>query len=281
MKRIYVAVILAIAFSIGTAQPSHALGLKIAPLEYRTTLKNGESKKGFVDVSNPSGTTVTVEASVQAFKQIDNDGGLQFYNDKQINLGIKTDLSSFELGPHQALRMYFLINGKLLPPGDDYAAIFFTTQPKKPQNGVGQLVRVGTLLSIINGSPGQRQATVTGVSMPLVQFTDTVEGSYSTKNIGKAGTGFYPIVKIASSPGGKTRNIDSPLVFGGHERQNDFRLQTGFGLHYIEASYGNSKRGAWVLAIAPWMIVLAALILLIVGIELLLFRHRRKTRLAS
>lgn len=262
---------------LGT-QSASALGLKIAPLEYKTTLKEDEVQQGFIDISNPSGQAVTVRTSVQAFKQINNDGGLQFYDEGLVASGIKPELSTFDIGPHEALRMFFTINGTTLPEGDVYAAIFFTTEPAQQANGVGQLVRVGTVLSIVNKTPGSRKAEVTGISLPPLQLSDTVSGTYKIKNTGPAASGFYPSVRVSAWPGGKPRQMESSLVFGGRERVNDFSYQTGIGIHLVEISYGNSKKSQWVITLAPWMLVALLLIILIVGIELLLLKRRRKTR---
>ena len=264
-------------FALAPTFNVYALGLKVAPLEYRATLKEGEKQQGFVDVSNPSAQVMSVKISVQAFKQIDNDGGLQFFDDPQVGAGIKPELTEAELGPREAIRLFFTIDGGALPEGDVYAAIFFTTDPKQPSNGVGQLVRVGTLLSLINKTPGERKAEVTGVSIPLLQLTDTVKGSYAIRNISNEGSGFYPSVEVSSWPAGKSEKKEGSLIFGGRERTNDFSYQTGFGIHNVQVAYGDSNRSQWVISIAPWMLVLALLITLIVGIELLLLKRRRKT----
>src|SRR5689334_4309658 len=98
-----------------TSEVANAATLRIAPLQYRTTLKKGETKKGFVDVNNPSNTTVRIVTQVQAFTQIDNNGGLQFYDNEQVAQGIKPDLSTFDLGAKETLRLYFSVDGTKLP----------------------------------------------------------------------------------------------------------------------------------------------------------------------
>jgi hypothetical protein len=203
---------------------------------------------------------------------------LQFYDDEQVSSGVKLEVSTADLGPREALRLFFTINSNTLPEGDVYAAIFLTTDPKQPRNGVGQLVRVGTLLSIVNKTPGQRKAEITGIKLPFIEFTDTVKGSYSIKNIGEKGTGFYPTVKISSKPWGKDQKSDGTLLFGGHERTNDVSYQAGPGIHYIEVSYGDSRKGQWVIMMTPWLLILMALIVLVIGTELVLLRRRRKTK---
>jgi hypothetical protein len=203
------------------APTSSALGLKVAPLEYKTTLKKNERQVGIIDVSNPMGQTVHVRTSVQAFRQIDNNGGLQFYDDERTASGIKTDLGQFDLGPREALRMSFTIDGAKLPEGDVFAAIFFTTDLAVPRSGVGQLVRVGTILSIVNKTPGSRAAEITGFNAAFLQLSDTPRGTY-------------------------------------------------------KVGYGNSKKSQWVVTIAPWMLIATIMVILIIGIELLLYKRRHK-----
>ncbi len=267
----------AVGVVVSLAPTSSALGLKIAPLEYKTTLKKNERQTGVIDVSNPTSQTIHVKTSVQAFKQIDDNGGLQFYDDERTTIGIRSDLSEFDLGPREALRMAFTIDGSLLPEGDVYAAIFFTTDLAKPRTGVGQLVRVGTVLSIVNKTPGSRSAVITDVIMPFLQFSDTVGGTYKVKNIGTANGGFYPTVKVSDWPSGAKKDVESSLVFGGRERRNDFRLPTGFGIHYVKVGYKGSEKGQWVVTVAPWMLVAIVMVLLIIGIEFLLYKRRHKS----
>lgn len=265
-----------IAATLFVSGDASALGLKVAPLQYKTTLKENERSRGFIDVSNPAGQSVSVQTSIQAFRQINNEGGLQFYDDRQVQLGITPELTNFDLGPREAVRMYFTVNGANLPQGDVYAAIFFTTNLKQARSGVGQLVRVGTLLSIVNKSPGARSAEVTSVKLPLIQFSETVTGEYSIRNLDKGDTGFYPQVEISRIFSAKSVKHEGALVFGGRTRTNDFTYDTGYGVHWVKVGYGSSTKGQLVVTLAPWMLVLALFIAFIVGVELLLLRRRQK-----
>jgi hypothetical protein len=268
---------LSILLCLTVTVDSYALGLKVAPLEYRTTLKKGEMQEGFIDVSNPSAQEVTIKTSIQAFRQINDDGGLKFYDDEQIATGIRPELETFTLEARQALRLYFTIDSTKLPKGDIFAAIFLTSSTSTPRTGVGQLVRVGTLLSIVNQTPGERKAEITGLNLPFLQFSNSVQGSYKIKNVGTGANGFYPTVAVKESLGGLTKKQTSSLVFGGRERENDFTLATGVGLRYIEVGYGESRRGAWVLLLEPWMVAVIGILGLIIVTELVLLRRRRKT----
>lgn len=268
--------ILCLMASLGSVDQAAALGLKVAPLEYKTNLQKSERKQGSIDVSNPSHQTVKVGVSVQAFRQISDQGGLQFYDDKQIQLGIVPSVKEFELGPREAVRVQFVLDSASLPKGDVYAAIFLTTDIKQPKNGVGQLVRVGTLLSIVNQSAGNREAEIVSVTLPVLQLTSSIKGKYEVRNTGAPTTGFYPKVTITSWPNGKTVQRDSSLVFGGRQRSNDFTYDAGVGFHFIEVGYKGSKKGQWVLVLPAWLLVVLSLTVVIVWVELLLYRKRRR-----
>ena len=279
MRRLLIGLLLLpLCALIPLAGDAHALGLKIAPLEYRTTLKKDERQRGFIDVSNPSAQAVRVTSSVQAFRQIDDDGGLRFYDDARIEAGIRPELGSFTLGPREAIRVYFTVDGSKLPEGDIFAAVFFSTAPSQPRNGVGQTVRVGTLLSIVNHTPGERKAVITELEVPFFQLGNDIQGSYRIKNTGNHTGGFYPQVTLAAWIGGGERRQESVLVFGGNTRSNEFELSAGFGLKRVSVSYGNSERSGWVLLLPPWFIGVAAVLALIVGVEAALWHRRRLKR---
>lgn len=256
-----------------------AVGLKLAPLEYRTTLKKGEKQKGFIDVSNPSEKTVRVRTSVQALKQTDNQGSLVFFDNEQLSEGIKLDVDDVEIGPRQALRMYFLIDGSKLPQGDVYGAIFFTTYEKSTGTGTSQAqqVRLGSILSIVNATPGLRQAQITGLSTPLFQIGDTVKGTYTIKNTASSqlSTGFYPEVQTSISPIGEQKKQTASLVFAGRERVNDFSLRAPLiGFYRVSAEF--QGKGAYKIIFVINQKLLVLLAVLGVAIGLLIYRYKKR-----
>lgn len=275
MKKLFIFMLFVALGAMVPAASTAALGLKVTPLEYRTTLQKNEKKKAFIDVSNPSGQTINVRTSVQAFRQINNEGALQFYSDPVIEAGIQTDLETFQLGPREAVRMFIQVDGQKLSEGDVFAAVFFTTAPTQLKNGVGQLVRVGTLLSIVNNTPGERKAKVSKLTAPFWQMSEELNGSYSIKNIGQSKSGFYPKVTLSSWPSGKQHELVGSLVFGGRERENQFAYDIGVGIHKIEVSYGNSKQERWVVTMPAWLVIALVIIVTIVVAELLLMKRRR------
>lgn len=282
MRRVFFGLALAFVGVCVWAAPTHASGLKLAPLEYRTTLKSGEKQRGFVDVSNPTKETLRVTVSTQAFRQIDDNGALEFFDDEQISSGILLDLDEFDLGPREAVRMYFVLDSTKLPTGDAYGAIFFTTAPARYRDsGVGQSLRLGTLLSITNGTPGARSAEVKRLEVPFMQLGDVIRGSYSIKNTADPDktTGFYPKVKLSVWPFGKEQQDKGKLVFADRTRQNDFELQAPvFGLYRLTAVYGESEQSAWVFVARPVILLVLAIGAACIGIFVSLRRRARRAQ---
>lgn len=126
-RRLFLASCVALGLALATAPIAAADGLSIGPLQYTATLKPGESKKGFVQIQNLSGTPVEVHLKARAFKQINDNGGLQFYDSEAITAGVKLDLNDIQIAPRAAAHVYFLLDGSRLPSGDVFAAILATT----------------------------------------------------------------------------------------------------------------------------------------------------------
>lgn len=275
------AILLLGLIGITYAPTAHAVSLKVAPLQYKAELKKGEQKKGSIDISNPSGKKLLVTTSVQAFRQIDDDGSLEFYKDEALQKGVKLDLKSFELGPREALRMYFLLDGKTLPTGDVYGAIFFTVKEDGAKASVQQNVRVGTLLSVVNGTPGPREAEIASLSAPLLQLGSEVKAKYTIRNPADpdTNTGFYPEVSAKLWPDDKVLEQPSRLLFAGRTRENSIAFKdVGFGIKQIEVSYGDSSRKVWVLVVEPFVLIVTGVILVAIIVEGSLWLRRRKKR---
>ena len=253
MKRLRLILLAAAAASgvaVLMAQPAHAV--KVAPLSYNVELAEGQKKKGFIDVTNNQPVRVRFTFTVQAFKQINAQGDLQFFDDEKIKAGIALDYDTFEIEPNQTLRLAFLADGAKLPTGDSFGAIFATPAP---QQGAGATaVRVGTILTIQNGTPAERSAEVTGLSVPFFQVGSAIKGTYAIKNTSdpRKSAGFMPNVELAINPIRKDVVNQSSLVFAGIERQNNFSIQTNrFGFYRVTAAFGDSKQGAWVFYATP------------------------------
>lgn len=237
------------------SQSVSAESLRIQPLSYQTVLGIGERQKGFVDITNPTAQTVTVTTSVQAFRQVDDKGSLQFYNDAAVINGVTPDLSEFELGARETVRMYFIIDGTKLPSGDVFAALFATIKPQASTGTSQQAVRVGTILSIVNGTPGARQATITHMLVGFFQFDTKITGTYTIKNTADMATttGFYPKVTVGISPLKQQQVATSKLVYAGRSRDNSFQLETArLGLYRVTVSYLGSSESQLVFIVSGW-----------------------------
>lgn len=268
---------LTIALGINISDAHAMSSLSVSPLTYRTTLKKNTTQKGFIDISNPGYDSRIVSVSVQAFRYIDNDGTIQFYTDNQISEGVVPDLDSFKLGPRDAIRMYFVLNGKKLPSGDVYAAILFQSASTKT-SAVTQSLRVGTLLSIVNGTPSERKAEITSVRAPLIQIGTQIRATFTVKNTGdpKKSTGFYPEVNLRLWPDGREKTQSSRLVFAGLSRTTDVAYtNVGFGFHKLSVTHEGSTKSAWVFTAEPVWFAIGIILIAVSALEYLLWLRRR------
>jgi hypothetical protein len=228
------------------AEPT--LGLQ--PLQYTETLKKGERKKAFIDITNPSSQPATVQFTSQAFRQVDDKGTLSFYDDDKIRSGILLDYSEMEIPAKKTLRLYFIVDGAKLPTGDVFAVIFAQTKPVETTSVPA--VRVGTLLILTNGTPGARQATVESLTTPLLQIGDRVTGEIKIKNTAPASTasGFFPQITISMWPFGPSSTVTGPLIYAGNTRTIVLdQPSSQLGIYKLRASYGSSYKDHWVILI--------------------------------
>lgn len=281
MKRAQFAVSVMIAaclMCLGAASHASALSLKIAPLEYKTTLKSSEKQKGYVDISNPTATALNLDLEVQAFRQIDDQGGIEFYDDKAVSAGILLDFNSVELGPREVLRLFFVIDGTKLPSGEVFAAILAHAVPT--DGGTTQAVRVGTILEITNGVSGTHHASVTSVSAPFLQIGEGVSANFVVKNDDPSSqtTGFRPQVTVRVRPY-STTEVSGPLVFAGRSRTAAYHASGNyFGLVWLEVGVQGSSKGQWVLLMTGywrWLVPLMLVsVLSLIGMGLYT-RHKK------
>ncbi len=281
MNRRLIAVAAAICVVITTTPIARATSLQVTPLSYTVELKPGEKKKGFIDFTNPSAEAVTVDFSVQAFKQINNNGDLQFYDDEHVKNGVLLDYTSVQLGPREAIHLAFMADGTKLAAGASFAAIFATTEPAASAP-LAATARVGALLFIQNGTTPSGVADITSLQVPFWQTSGNVTGFYSIKNTANSAdqTGFFPQVNIALDPLHAQVTSGSSLVFAGVERTNQFSIPANrFGLYKVSVAYGNSRRDAWVFVATPiQLLALGGLVVAAVVVAAVLFRRNKKAR---
>ena len=274
-------ILLIFLLQIYSAPSSQALSAQIAPLRYDTTLQKGEVKKGFIDISNPSAKPVTITTSTQAFRQTDSSGSLQFYDEPAIRRGIVLDLDSFELKPRQVLRMFFTMSADKLPTGDIFAAIFFTSTSSQETTEIEPAVRVGTLLTIVNGQASKRIAEIVTISASRFQLGRTVHGDYQIKNTDdpKSGSGFFPTVVVKNWPFGTEKTITSPLVFAGNTRTSDFSLPaSSLSLKRISVTYESSSQSRWVFSATPVALSLIGIVFLAATTSVIVIKKLKKRR---
>lgn len=272
---------LLLSFAIALSLPgafAHAASLSISPLRYDAALAAGEVKKGFVDITNPTAAGVTVSLKALAFRQVDDQGALEFYDDEAITNGLRLDYSEVDIGPRQTLHLAFLLDGTKLPAGDVFAALFATL--KTGESGAAQqALRVGTLFVISNGTPVNHSADIERLTVPWLQTGDRFSAQFAVKNTSNQGalSGFSPQIQVSAWPY-IYDVVTGPLVFSGRARQTEYiRPGSFFGIVRVSVKTGASVQVAYSLLITGYwrwlapLIGLAAVVGLVVGQRS--FRH--------
>lgn len=262
-----------------------AQGLRVEPLKYEEQLELGDEKTGYVDVSNPGDTDVTVTTEVQAFRQINIDGDLEFYDDEQIQAGIDIDVDEFELGPREAARIFFEIDSNALPEGGVYAALLFGTEAFGGGDDVGAIdttTRVGTLLLLENGDEGVRDGSFTELDIGFWQFGSGISGRTEfTAAEGEMAVAFEP--ELATEiPIAGAEAMESGLVFAGNSRHFDIARDGNylgvFPVSVTDEVTGESER-QWVFAVTGvWQIIAPIFLLALVLSVILQFYFQRRSR---
>lgn len=258
MKKIaFIAALLIVTASASTllSQEAQAQSVQIRPLMYEEALGPGETKKGFVDISNPSNRPVALTTEVQGFKQVDAAGNLEFFPVEYLDKAITLDVTKFELGPKEALRLYFSIDSKKMPEGDIFAAIFARTSPSAAE-GITPSAQVGTLLVIENGHGGPRNVELTDLSLPFLLVGESANGTINIKNTANPNesTGFFPQLTTSIGPLlTAEEKLKGPLIFAGITRTVGFDMPTNhFGFYKFTVSSHGTEASKWVFMITGW-----------------------------
>ncbi len=251
---------------------ANATGLQVNPLKYVDKLTSGQVKSGYIDVSNPGDTTVTIMANVESFRQTNLNGDLQFYPDARLSAGIKPDLPQFDLGPRQAIRVAFSVDSSQLPQGGVYAAIFFRTVPPVLSSNtsyISESANVGTLLILQNGPPGAHIGEVTTFNLPFWQFGSGLVGQlqYRNTNHDVTAAAFNPTLASRIFSWGHRAQLAGPFILPQATRQFGFSRPGSFiGLLPVAIVDATSGRTVtrWVFAatgLYPPLLVLLAVLL--------------------
>ena len=243
-----------------------ASSLSIAPLEYKANLASGETKKGYVDIVNPEVRTVEVHLEAQAFRQINDQGGLEFYDSEAVTAGVKLDLTDIELGPGEGARIYFLLDGTKLPSGDVFAAILASTGKVEGAVTV-PAVRVGTLLMLENGTPSAHHAAITDLDLAWLQIGNEVQAHLTVQNSDHDTshvTGFSPKLAVGLWPY-TSREVQGPLVFAGRNRTVSYSEPGNyFGPMLFRATVDGKTVSRWMFAVTGfwrWLVPLIIVLL--------------------
>jgi len=269
-------ILVACLFMVHSA-PVSAASLKISPLRYDTTLASGEKQKGFVDVTNPSAEPVHVKLSVQAFRQTNDSGALEFYDNSRMSSGVLLDYNATTIGARETLHLAFILDGTKLVSGDNFAAIFATTVPG--ENGAGQqAVRVGTLFIVNNGTPSAHDAVIEDLSGQMMQLGDGLHITFNVHNtaVASATSGFAPMVTISAWPYIQ-ETVTGPLVFAGRTRAVDYSLKGNYlGILAVHVKTGSSEQVIYRLAVTGFWRILLPIIVAAIVVALLLAHYVRK-----
>lgn len=252
---------LGLALTMPPAARADVPSLQVAPLQYESTLTPGRIANGFIDVSNPSDTSVTIVSSVQGFRQTGHDGDLEFYDDADLAAAIKPGLDNFTLGPRESVRVVFSVDAAKLPAGGAYAAIFFRTVPPE-QTGSGssfiaESANVGTLLILTNGTGAQYHGSISQLRAPLWQFGQSLTGSFGFTNTDTSAhpVGFKPRLSVRVMPWGYRQATNTGLVLPGITRTFSFNRAGAFlGIVPLTVTDATTQSHAtvWVVACTGW-----------------------------
>lgn len=249
---------------------SAADNLQIRPLQYREVLDIGQQKKGVVDIANGSDEAVNVALKVQFFKQVSDDGTLQFYDNPDEAAAITLDVTDIELKAKESARIGFTADSSKLPQGDVFGVIFATTKHEGAPQTIVPSVQVGTLLLLQNGKPGPRAAAIADLNLDFFQFSSQVKGSVAVKNPARGDqlTGFFPVMKVSVGPWGNETKFEGPLVYAGRTRTFDFSVPSNqFGIFKVTVSANNATQSRYVfLVTGVWRVIVpVAIVLAILG----------------
>jgi hypothetical protein len=218
LSRAVISALAAAALLVPTAAFAELPELKVAPLRYQAHLDVGQVKTGFIDASNPTGTSIHVAFQVQAFRQANDQGELEFYDDARLSAAVTPALPEFEIGPREAVRTRFTIDASRLGPGGAYGVIFLRTVPTGQASGqIATSARVGTLLILDVGGTGTKSGRISGLKLPRLVFGwhQKLPVAFSYQNTGSAETAlsYFPELDVTAGFTGKPHKLTGPLVF--------------------------------------------------------------------
>lgn len=253
------------------AQAAELTALKATPLKYQEHIPLGGDKIGYMDISNPTMQALTVKMQAQAFRQVDAQGNLQFYDDDRISAGIIPEFYEFTLGPHEAIRLKFTIRTNTLGAGGTYGVLFAQTSvPGQASGGASVAVaaRVGTLFILDIGDGGTRSGYLAFLHRFGAAFGDGVSANLSYTNVGESGRALAFSPKLAVKTGwfGKSEVREGPFTMPHNARPASF-FKKGNYIGIIPITVSDQTGGAK--PVKQWLIVCTGYWRYVVGILIL------------
>ncbi len=282
-KGIFLASILSSALIVGAMGSTQVFAdvLEISPLTYKDTVKGSPRKTGFVDIRNPGATGVEVQMNVQAFRQINDEGYLEFYDNPLVTAGITPEFETFSLEPAESIKLFFEIDTGKLPKKQIFAALLANTVVQEGSiTGVNSSARVGTLLILDNGGTEVKVGEFTDANIPFFQLGDDINGSVSFKNTGEgeAATAYYPEMTLDARFFGPTAKFTGKLVFPGITRTTNFGIKGDYiGIYRVNVVSGDQGISRPVIVVSGWWrIVVPVVIAVLMAGVIFYVRSRRK-----
>ncbi|NCU38228.1 hypothetical protein EOL96_04205 [Candidatus Saccharibacteria bacterium] len=267
--------LIAVGLTLIIAPPSHASSLRIQPAIVHESL-GSENKKGYIDVINSSSDTIVVAFRVQAARQIDNNGNLEFYDDSAITKGITLDYNEVSLAGREAIRLYYVIDSAVLPAHDIMAAIFARIIPEQDAAAL-QVAQVGTVL-VLERSDAPRQIEIPTIKANFLQLGDAIEVDFTIKNTAQPINGFMPKIQVDTAPYG-SQAVEGPLVAAGKERPIRYQKPGNFfGPMMINISSHGSTQNIWVMAATGYWRWLAPLLGIVIFGLVAWYSGRRRNK---
>jgi hypothetical protein len=257
----------------------------VSPLLYEDILGD-KAKNGSIDVANPTDAPITVDVSVQGFKQVGSAGDMEFFDNPDLIEGIRTDLKSFDIGARERVRVLFTVDPAKLPQGGVFGAIFFKTRPSEKAGSnssfVAQSANVGTLIVLRNHGNASTQGGIAGLNLPFWQFGGGLRGTVMIENTSptKGGVAFRPGLESQVLPWGSSVVHDSGLILPSNHREFAIvRPGSFFGLlpFQVRDISTGTDRTVWVFATTGWFgwLLLVLALALVIG---LIYRFRGRFR---
>jgi hypothetical protein len=287
MRRLFGAVIAVLLAVVVPALPADASlpALQLSPLQYTTHLDLGHPKVGYFEAGNPTGSTMHVQVEVEAFRQTDNRGALEYYQDERLAAGIIPGVRTFDLGPHEVIRVKFTIDPNRLGPGGAYGVIFLRTSAGgSAASQINTSERIGTLLILDISGTGTKSGHIQNLSLPAFSYGATtlpVAFHYANTNHDAQGLAFSPDLSLSLGWGAAAQKITGPFVFPGRERPATTKITLADRFGLFPVSLEDSTPGApkypaqWVLIVSGyWTWLLPVLICFLIALICLLVLRR-------